>query len=203
MSELSADQIDNRDLLAAGKRYSLLSFLWRGSLGFCLVSLLVFATVAFAERWMYQTLGVAGAYTVWTLLFMLLGASVFLPLIINKARRLQFYFLFSLAFLCYAIGWIAAWFLVRGKLGEWLGSLGGSILMAMAFAAGFRAWRILLKLIIVLFVTNSIGYFIGDALNNLLSGKLGMLTWGAVYGFGLGAGLAAVLYFVQADSREP
>ena len=48
-----------------------------GGIGFSLVSLGIFATVAFAERWMYSHLGVSGAYIVWTTLFMLLGGRVF------------------------------------------------------------------------------------------------------------------------------
>ena len=42
-----------------------------GGLGFCLVSLCVFATVAFAERWMYARLGLPGAYLAWAALFIL------------------------------------------------------------------------------------------------------------------------------------
>ena len=47
----------------------------KGGIGFCVVSLLVFATVAFGERWMYMRLGVLGAYVVWTLAFILLGGA--------------------------------------------------------------------------------------------------------------------------------
>src|SRR3712207_8665090 len=39
---------------------------------FCAASLCVFATVAFAERWMYARLGLYGAYLAWTALFILL-----------------------------------------------------------------------------------------------------------------------------------
>jgi hypothetical protein len=37
------------------------------------VSLFVFATVAFAEGWMYRHLTVVGSYLVWTILFIALG----------------------------------------------------------------------------------------------------------------------------------
>ena len=47
-----------------------------GGIGFSVVSLCVFATVAFAERWMYTNLGLLGAYVVWTILFILLGGAV-------------------------------------------------------------------------------------------------------------------------------
>ena len=51
----------------------------RGGIGFCLVSLVVFATVAYGERWMYARLGVVGAYVAWTLAFVLLGGLRFAP----------------------------------------------------------------------------------------------------------------------------
>ena len=202
MSKSVTDKIAGESSSTDRIHPSLGQSLWHGGIGFCGVSLLVFATVAFAESWMYRTLGVGGAYAVWTLLFILPGAIVFAPLVNNKKRRLHFYLLFSLAFLLYAIGWISAWFLLRGRLGEWLGALVGSVLMALAFAAGFGAWRVLLKVIVVLFIANSLGYFLGEALYNLLSGKVGMLLWGAIYGFAFGAGLGAVLYYTQVSIRE-
>ncbi|MCG8605049.1 hypothetical protein MJD09_08635 [bacterium] len=52
-----------------------------GSVGFCLASLCMFATVAFSERWMYNNLGVLGAYLIWTMLFIGLGGVVFPPLV--------------------------------------------------------------------------------------------------------------------------
>ena len=44
-----------------------------GAIGFCLTSLIVFSTVAFAQRWMYHHLGITGAYLLWIALFVLLG----------------------------------------------------------------------------------------------------------------------------------
>src|SRR5215216_5984487 len=98
-----------------------------GGAGFCLASLCVFATVAFAERWMYNQLGVLGAYAVWTILFVLLGGGVLSPLVIRSMRVPKFYALFSAAFFMYAIGWVAAYFMLRGSAGEWVGSFVGSV----------------------------------------------------------------------------
>jgi hypothetical protein len=173
-----------------------------GGVGFCLASLLVFATVAFAETWMYQHLGLTGAYLIWTILFILLGGAVYLPLLIRRGRWLRFYLLFGTAFLFYAIGWVSAYFVLRGRPGEWLGSLTGSILMALVFAFGFGALRTSAKLIAVLFVANSLGYFLGEGLNSRIGGKIGMLLWGAAYGLFLGAGIGAAVYFAQAAMRE-
>src|SRR5687767_5272045 len=71
----------------------------KGAIGFASASLSVFATVAFAERWMYTNLGFGGAYFVWTVLFILLGGWVLHPLVIGKERGWKFYVLFGCAFL--------------------------------------------------------------------------------------------------------
>ena len=168
-----------------------------GGIGFSLVSLAVFATVAFAERWMYSHLGVTGAYIVWTILFMVLGGRVFSLLSVESNRMIRFHALFGAAFFSYAIGWVGAYFIVRGAFGEWLGSLLGSVLMALVIAAGFGVLRSATALSVLLFVTNSAGYFLGSALNDSLRGQPGMLLWGAVYGMFQGTGLGASLYVAQ------
>jgi hypothetical protein len=169
-----------------------------GAIGFCLVSLVVFATVAFGERWMYRTLSEGGAYLVWTVLFILLGGAVLGSLVVGRWRLPKFYLLYGLAFFMYAFGWVAAYFVLRGSVGEWVGSLAGSILMALVFAAGFNTIRSTLKFAVLLFVANSIGYFLGSALNESIGGQSGMLLWGVAYGLFLGAGIGAVLHFSQA-----
>ena len=173
-----------------------------GGLGFSLVSLGVFATVAFGERWMYNHLGVLGAYMVWTILFMLFGGRVFSLLVVGPNRMSRSHALFGAAFFSYAVGWMSAYFIVRGSVGEWLGSLLGSVLMALVIAAGFSALRSALILSTVLFIANSAGYFLGSIVNDILQGALGMLLWGAVYGLFLGAGLGSALYFAQ-SRRTP
>ncbi len=171
---------------------------------FCLVSLTVFATVAFAERWMYAHLGIYGAYLAWTALFILLGGGTLGTLVSGRWRLPRFYLLFGAAFFAYAAGWVGAYFALRDGAGEWLGSLAGSLLMGLVLAAGFGVARSALSLSAVLFVANSLGYFLGSALNASFGGRTGMLLWGGVYGLFLGAGLGAVLCFAQtrrADSR--
>jgi hypothetical protein len=173
-----------------------------GAMGFGLVSLCVFATVAFAERWMYARLGLYGAYLAWTALFILLGGGVLGTLARGRWRLPRFYLLFGAAFFAYAVGWVGSYFTLRGAAGEWAGSLVGSLLMSAVFAAGFGAVRRVLNLSVVLFVANSAGYFIGSALNEAVGGRVGMLLWGAVYGLGLGAGLGAVLYLAQSGHES-
>ena len=164
----------------------------RGGIGFCLVSLVVFATVAYGERWMYARLGEMGAYVVWTLAFVLLGGFVLGP-VVGK----RFYLLWGLAFVAYATGWVFGYFMVRGVAGEWVGSLVGSVLMTIVFALGFRAARSIPKLSLLLFIANSAGYFLGSAVNDYVGGRLGMLLWGAIYGLLLGSGISALLYLLQ------
>lgn len=167
----------------------------RGGIGFCLVSLVVFATVAFGERWMYMRLGVLGAYIAWTLAFILLGGAVLGSLVFDSRWRLpKFYLLWGLAFFAYAAGWIGAYFTLRGAIGEWVGSLLGSLLMTVVFALGFSAARSIPKLSALLFIANSAGYFLGSAINDQLGGRTGMLLWGIIYGLFLGAGIGALLF---------
>ena len=178
---------------------SLRKSLTTGALGFALVSLCVFATVALGEGWMYRNLTVLGAYNVWIVLFILLGGAVFGSLVVGRWRLPKFYLLYGLAFFFYAVGWVASYFTSPGIVGEWIGSLAGSILMALVFAAGFGVMRSTLKFAAILFVANSAGYFLGSALNDALRGASGMLLWGVAYGLFLGAGIGAVLHLAQRD----
>jgi hypothetical protein len=173
-----------------------------GAIGFALVSLCVFATVAFGERWMYRTLTELGAYLVWTVLFIVLGGVVFGSLVVIRWRLPKFYLLFGLAFFAYAAGWMIAYFVLRGTVGEVVGSLAGSILMALVFAAGFGSLRSTVKLSAVLFVSNFLGYFLGAAILDSLMNATGMLLFGIVYGLFFGAGIGAVLQMVQQERQN-
>ena len=166
--------------------------------GFTAVSLCVFASVAFAERWMYQHLTMIGAYLVWTILFIGLGGAVLGTLVAPSLRR-KFYLLYALAFLVYAFAWVGAYFSFRGTAGEWIASLAGSIAMSLVFAVGFKRTQSTLMFSALLFVANSLGYFLGSILNEFVRGKTGMLLWGLAYGLFLGAGLGAILHLAQVE----
>jgi hypothetical protein len=171
-----------------------------GGIGFGAASLCVFATVAYAEGWMYRNLGLLGAYLAWTILFILLGGGALGPLVVRRWQMPKFYLLFAVAFFAYAVGWVASYFVLGGVVGEWIASLVGSFLMALVFAAGFGVARSAFSLSAILFVANSLGYFLGSAVNNSLGSRAGMLLWGLIYGVFLGAGLGAVLHLAQARS---
>jgi hypothetical protein len=173
-----------------------------GAIGFALVSLCVFATVAFAERWMYQNLGLVGAYLAWTVLFIVLSGAVFGSLVIVRWRLPRFYLLWALAFFAYAAAWMLAYFTLRATTGELIGAIAGSILMAVVLALGFGSLRSIVKLSAVLFVSNSLGYFLGAALFQSLNAPTGMLLFGVVYGLFFGAGIGAALHFVQVDTSK-
>src|SRR6185503_20957108 len=90
-----------------------------GAIGFGLVSLCVFATVAFAERWMYQNLGLLGSYIAWIVLFILLSGLVFGSLVVVDRWRLpKFYLLWAVAFFAYAAAWMIAYFTLGRTTGE-------------------------------------------------------------------------------------
>ena len=87
--------------------------------------------------------------------------------------------------------------------GSGIGSLLGSVLMIIVFALGFNAPRSILKLSLLLFITNSAGYFLGSAVNDCVGGRPGMLLWGAIYGLLLlGSGISALLFLLQVE-RTP
>ena len=179
---------------------SLASSIATGAIGFGLVSLCVFATVAFAERWIYQNLGLTGAYLAWTVLFILLSGAVFGSLVVGRWRLPKFYLLWAIAFFAYAAAWMIAYFTLSRTGGELVGSLVGSILMAVVLALGFGSLRSTVKVSAILFVLNAIGYFCGAALFDSLSAPTGMLLFGVMYGLFFGAGIGAALQLIQREA---
>lgn len=196
------ESVAEKGAVSGNAPQSLSRSLLLGGIGFGLASLLVFATVAFAEQWMYQTLRLGGAYVVWTILFILLGGGALSPLVVGANRGWRFFLIFTLAFAFYAVGWISANFSVRGPAGEWLGSLIGSTLMGFVLGIGFRALRTVPILIGVLIAANSAGYFLGSLVSAAVGKPVGMLLWGALYGVFLGAGLGASLHLAQAAASQ-
>jgi len=174
-----------------------------GTIGFFFASLIVFGTVALGERWMYRNLGEYGSYTCWTVLFIVTGAAALKPLRFPSVSGRAFYVTFGIAFMLYAVGWSAAYFLLGGGavlfggLSEWTASFVGSIVMGLTIAIGFGAVNVAPKLIAILFAANSAGYFLGGAVFYKMHSRPGMVAWGAIFGLFLGAGLGASLFLAQ------
>ena len=204
MFGLTPDRIVERARLSADKPGvpTVGESLLFGSLGFFGTSLLAFSTVAFAGYWMYDHLGEGLVYVVCAALFILTGGVVLSRLVIGPGALVRFSLLFSLAFFLYAVGWVTAYYLSPNKSGEWIGSLAGTLLLAVVLAWGFGAWRAWPKMAIALFVSHSAGYFLGDFINSILKGRTGMLLWGASYGWLFGMGLGYALYAAQRDARH-
>src|SRR6185295_19331217 len=139
-----------------GPKPSLSKSIITGAVGFGLVSLCVFATVAFGEGWMYQNLGLFGSYIAWIVLFILLSGAVFGSLVaVDRWRLPKFYLLWAVAFFAYAAAWMIAYFSLGRTTGELVGALAGSIFMALVLATGFRALGSIVKRSAVLFVSNA------------------------------------------------
>jgi hypothetical protein len=148
---------------------------------------------------MFRNLGLTGSYLTWIVLFILLSGVVFGRLVVGRWRLPKFYLLFGLAFFAYAAAWMIAYFTLRSATGEFVGSLAGSVLMALVLAAGLGSLKSTLKLSAVLFVSNALGYFLGAALFYSLSEPAGMLLFGVVYGLLFGAGIGAALQIAQRE----
>ena len=173
-----------------------------GSFGFCLASLCVFATVAFAERWMYRNLGLSGAYAIWTVLFIFLGGALLSPIVIGPGRLWRFQLVFGMAFLLYAVGWVGSYFTLRGVAGEWAGSLVGSILMALVIAQAFGVMKTFFAQAASLFIANSAGYFQATCSTTRSVEKPGCCCGADCMGLCLGAGLGLSIFLAQTPLRN-
>jgi len=173
-----------------------------GSLGFALVSLVVFGTVAFGERWLYAHLGRLGSYAFWTLLFVG-GAGAMLNLVVIGQRTLaRFYGVFTLGFLTYAVTWTAAYFIFKREMGEWIGGFIGTIFMALVLCGTFGALHAVGRATAAMLGGNLAGYFLGRLVWTSVAGSPGMIGWGIIYGLGFGLGLGYTLYACQARVRS-
>jgi len=140
-------------------------------------------------------------------------------LIIGPGSLGRFYKLFGLTFMLYSAAWIAGWMALRGHSGSLVGLLAGTALMGWMLAVAFDARHQVLKVIAVLFLLNTAGYFIGGcAQGSIMSMKeltifgieisrkarmtTAMFSWGVFYGIGFGAGLGWAFHLCQDRVRE-
>ena len=189
----------------------------RGSIGFAVVSLVGFSVWAFAGRSLYAKVGEAGLYTLCLLVFLGSSGLVLHPLARGPQSLLRFYKAFIPAFLAYAIVWCAAWFIFRFGLGEWLGSLLGSVAFVAVTSRAFGKCHGIVRTSIILFGLHSAGYFLGGKSMQWLTGPAGAgmltgfskvqlaaiakLSWGLLYGLGFGAGIGYAFCTCQRGSE--
>jgi hypothetical protein len=179
-----------------------------GALGFALVSVAAFCVWAFAGGWFRGHGGELAMYGAIAAVFLGFSGLILGPLAGGAGR---FYRAFLPAFFIYALLWCAAWFALRDKTGEWLGSVIGGVAFAvisMKLLGSTRGW---LGAAVVFVILHSAGYFAGDwAMYGYWLDKgraaqfpglarpdfmvLAKLSWGLCYGLGFGAGIGYVFH---------
>ena len=177
--------------------------LLRGVLGFTVVSVAGFSPWPIIGQW-FHAVGEVGLYVACTTVFIGLSGICLHRLIIGPGSLSRFYRLFSVAFVAYAVAWVAMWMWLRGDEGSIGGLLAGTAIMGGILAFAFAAQRAVLKIIVALFALNTLGYYVGG----WVEGKLaidhrlaGMMLWGVCYGLGFGAGLGVAFYLCQERAR--
>ena len=197
---------------------TLASSLWRGVIGFTIVSVAGFVPWAVFGRWFHRTVGEAGMYAACAVVFVGLSGLLLHRLIIGPGSLSRFYKMFGASFAAYSVGWIVGWMMLGGHPGSLVGLLAGTAVMGWMMARAFDARYAALKIIAVLFLSNALGYFIGgwveggvmelkemslfgNAVAKRTQARTAMLLWGVFYGIGFGAGLGWAFYRCQAAAR--
>jgi len=188
-----------------------------GIVGFTLLSIAGFAPWAIFGRWFYRNIGEVGLYLVCAVVFIGLSGPLLHRLIIGPGSMRRFYKVFSIAFAAYSVLWIAGWMAIEGHAGSVAGLLAGTAAMGWILARAFGTNETL-KIILALFVLNSLGYFIGGVVEGALieaksvslfgaampkrsQAMLAKTLWGVFYGIGFGAGLGLAFYYCQSKVR--
>jgi hypothetical protein len=179
------------------------------------LSVAAFVPRAIFGRWFRRNVGEAGLYAVCALVFIGLSGPLMNRLIIGPGSLSRFYKLFGTAFAAYSVLWIVGWMTLRGHVA---GLLAGTVAMGWSLARAFDARDATLKVMAILFVLNSLGYFIGGWVEGSIMGlkeltlfgetvpkktqiQTAMLFWGVFYGIGFGAGLGWVFHLCQTRTR--
>ncbi|MGV3533305.1 MAG: hypothetical protein ACO1QR_13110 [Chthoniobacteraceae bacterium] len=214
---LSPQRADAAPLPSQERIPSLGSSIVRGAIGFTLLSIVGFMPWVLAGRFFYRTIGEVGLYVVCALVFIILSAPLLHRLLHGERTYGRFYKIFGVAFTAYSVAWIAGWMVFKGHTGSLVGLFSGCVVMGLVLTAFFRAWPKLLAVIAILFIANTVGYFIGgwieggiqvirsgdatrDAISPQMASIIGKTLWGVLYGLGFGAGLGASFYLLQRSS---
>ena len=79
----------------------------------------------------------------------------------------------------------------------------GTFLMGLTYLVASGALKHFVRVVLVLLLTNAVGYFAGRVIWQTLGGKAGMILWGVLFGLGLGLGLGYTLYVCRASATAP
>ncbi len=213
-------QLDPQSLATRAQATSvptLRASLWRGMIGFTLVSIAGFLPWGMFGKWFRGHGGALGMYVACAVVFLVLSGLLLHRLIIGSGSLARFYKLFTPAFAAYSVAWIVGWMKFGGHLGSIVGLLAGTAAMGWMLATAFDARKQAWKVVAALFVLNSLGYFLGGWIEGALiqlwerSGGiaqasptqiiLAKMQWGVCYGLGLGAGLGAAFHLCQSQAR--
>lgn len=197
---------NSRDPLAAPRRPRGRDALWGGILAFGGASLVVFGSVALAERPLYRLLTVGGAYALWTLLYVGVAGVLLARLVPGRGNLARFIGVFALGFTLYAMGWCVGWFTLKWGWGELLGTLAGAALLHGVLVTAFGRGGLFLRTFPMIAAAHLAGYFLGEGVWLMLDhSPVGMTLWGVIYGVLIGASLGWTLDRVQredgADAR--
>ena len=197
---------------------TLTTSVWRGMIGFTLVSVAGFVPWAVTGGWFYRHVGEAGLYAICAAVFIGSSGCLLHRLIIGSGSLVRFYKLFGISFATYSAAWIAGWMSLRGHPGSLAGLFAGTAIMGFMLARAFDAASETVKAFAALFLLNSFGYFIGGWVEGAVIGlkqisplgeslakptqvMIAKLLWGVCYGFGFGAGLGVAFHFCQTRTR--
>ena len=175
----------------------------RGIVGFTVVSVVGFLPWPIMDHW-FRHPSEMQLYLACTAVFIGLSGPCLHRLIIGPGSLSRFYQLFSLAFIAYAALWVTFWVALRGNAGSLAGLLGGTAAMGAILAFAFDTPGTMPKVILALFVLNTLGYYAGGKIEGKLAidhRLAAMLLWGACYGIGFGAGLGAAFHLCQQRAR--
>ena len=182
---------------------SLGASVWRGIVGFTVVSIAGFLPWPIFDHW-FRSLREMHLYVACTVIFIGLSGICLHRLIVGPGSLPRFYKLFSLAFLFYVVTWVALWDTLHDESGVIAGFLGGTAIMGAIFSFAFGASRAMPKVIAALFVLNMLGYYAGEKIEGKLiidHPLMAILCWALCYGIGFGAGLGAAFHFCQEQAR--
>ncbi len=173
-----------------------------GTWRFTVVALMGFAPWALGGSWFYRNIGEIGLYSVCLAVFLFAALLLLPPLLTGEQRYRRTASSIIPAYTLYAIIWCVSWFVLGGKLGEWIGAIIGGTAFVLVCAWRLGKPRALFVACLLFVSVHAGGYFAGDAAMTWCKAQgfpksIGMWAWGLCYGLGFGAGLGYVVAVCQ------